>query len=108
MYAIRSYYASIRKIGDWYYLVFADDSRNHKPTCLGYAMSKNPMGPYTYKGVIIDNIGADPAVWNNHGSIEMFDGQCYVFYHRSSHNSQKFRKACIEPVTIAKDSYNFV
>ncbi len=95
--------SSIRKIGDWYYLVFADDSRNHKPTCLGYAMSKNPMGPYTYKGVIIDNIGADPAVWNNHGSIEMFDGQCYVFYHRSSHNSQKFRKACIEPVTIAKD-----
>ena len=38
--------SSIRKIGDTYYLVYADESRRHKPTCLGYATSKDPMGPY--------------------------------------------------------------
>lgn len=95
--------SSIRKIGKFYYLVFADDSRRGRPTCLGYAISKNPMGPYQYKGIIIDNFGCDPEVWNNHGSIEKFRGQWYVFYHRSSNHSQKFRKACIEPITIKHD-----
>ncbi|GAF02694.1 family 43 glycosylhydrolase [Saccharicrinis fermentans] len=95
--------SSIRKIGDWYYLVFADDSRNNRPTCLGYAISKKPMGPYEYKGVIIDNAGSDPSIWNNHGSIEAFNGQWYVFYHRSTHNSQKYRKTCLEPIQINKD-----
>lgn len=95
--------ASIRKIGDWYYLVFADESRDKRPTCLGYAISTQPMGPYTYKGVIIDNIGSDPSCWNNHGSIEQFNGKWYVFYHRPTNNSRKFRKACIEPIKINKD-----
>jgi len=95
--------ASIRKIGSTYYLVFADESRNSTPSCLAYAISSSPMGPYTYKGVIIDNIDCDPKVWNNHGSIEQFSGQWYVFYHRSTHGSQLFRKACLEPITINKD-----
>ncbi|MEQ9297064.1 MAG: family 43 glycosylhydrolase [Cyclobacteriaceae bacterium] len=95
--------ASIRKIGTTYYLVFADESRNWRPTCLGYATSQSPMGPFKYQGVIIDNYGSDPAVWNNHGSIQEYNGQWYVFYHRSTNNSQKFRKACIEPITINDD-----
>jgi len=95
--------SSIRRIGNKYYLIFADESREKRPTCLGYAIADNPMGPYTYKGVIIDNIGSDPAVWNNHGSIEKFKEQWYVFYHRPTNNSQKFRKACVEPIFINKD-----
>ena len=95
--------SSIRRIRDKYYLVFADESRRRRPTCLGYAISDSPLGPFEYKGVIIDNYGSDPAVWNNHGSIEKFGGQWYVFYHRSTHNSRKFRKACVEPITINPD-----
>ncbi len=95
--------SSIRKINSTYYLVFADESRRDMPTCLGYATSKHPMGPFEYQGIIIDNYGCDPSVWNNHGSIEKFKGQWYVFYHRSTHHSQKFRKACLEPITINMD-----
>ncbi|MDV7185952.1 family 43 glycosylhydrolase [Lutibacter sp. TH_r2] len=95
--------SSIRKIGDLYYLVFADDSRENRPTCLGYAIGSSPMGPFEYKGVIIDNYNCDPSSWNNHGSIEKFKGQWYVFYHRSTNNSQKFRKACIEPIYFNED-----
>ena len=29
-------------------------------------MSKSPLGPYEYKGVIINNAGCDPETWNNH------------------------------------------
>ena len=95
--------SSIRKIGDKYYFVFADESRRNRPTCLGYAISDSPTGPFVYQGVIIDNYGSDPSVWNNHGSIEEFNGKWYVFYHRSTNNSRKFRKACIEPIKINKD-----
>lgn len=89
--------SSMRRRGDTYYYVFADSSRG-KPTCLGYATGKSPMGPFTYRGVIIDNAGCDPQSWNNHGSIEEFNGQWYVFYHRSSGNSQYGRRACAEPI----------
>ena len=66
--------SSIRPISDTYYLVFADVSRRKRSICLGYAISKSPMGPFEYKGIIIDKYGSDPAVWNNHGSIEKFNG----------------------------------
>ncbi|WP_456284363.1 family 43 glycosylhydrolase [Microbacterium sp. JZ101] len=94
--------SSMRRIGDTYYLVFADTSRG-RPTSLGYATAQSPLGPFTYRGVIIDNDGCDPQSWNNHGSIEQVDGRWYVFYHRSSGNSMARRRLCVEPITIAPD-----
>lgn len=89
--------SSMRKRNGIYYYVFADISRG-KPTCLGYATSTSPLGPFTYQGVIIDNVDCDPESWNNHGSIEEVNGQWYVFYHRSSNNSQYLRRVCVEPI----------
>jgi len=94
--------SSIRKIGDKYYMIFSDISRG-KPTSLGYAISKSPLGPFKYMGVIIDNNGCDPKSWNNHGSIEKFNGQWYVFYHRSSRNSNSMRRVCAEPIIIKEN-----
>lgn len=94
--------SSMRKIGDTYYYVYADMERG-KPTSLGYATSKSPLGPFDYQGIIIDNDGCDPQSWNNHGSIECVDGQWYVFYHRCSRGMQQYRRLCIEPLTIGED-----
>lgn len=94
--------SSMRKIGDTYYYVYADMERG-KPTSLGYSTGKSPLGPFTYRGVIIDNDGCDPASWNNHGSIERVNGQWYVFYHRCSRGVQQHRRLCIEPITINPD-----
>ena len=94
--------ASVRKIGDTYYMVYSNMERG-KPTALGYATSKSPLGPFTYRGIIVDNDGCDPSSWNNHGSIEEIDGQWYIFYHRSSRNSKRYRRMCIEPITINPD-----
>lgn len=91
--------ASIRKINGRYYMVYTDISRG-KATCLSYAISDNPFGPYVKQGVIIDNMGCDPDTWNNHGSIEKIAGRWYVFYHRSSQNSIYNRRLCIEPIEI--------
>ena len=89
--------ASIRRRGDKYYMVYTDISRG-KATCMAYAIADNPLGPYKKGGIIIDNIYCDPATWNNHGSIEEFKGQWYVFYHRSSHNRASCRRVCAEPI----------
>lgn len=94
--------SSMRKTGDTYYYVYADMERG-KPTSLGYSTSKSPMGPFTYRGIIIDNDGCDPASWNNHGSIECVNGQWYVFYHRCSRGVQQHRRLCIEKIEILED-----
>ena len=95
--------AFMTKRNGLYYLVYADLSRANQPTCLGYATSIHPMGPYTYRGVIIDNDHCDPENWNNHGSIAVFKDQWYVFYHRATHASRMMRKACVEPIEFNAD-----
>lgn len=94
--------SSMRKIGDTYYYIYADMERG-RPTALGYSTSKDPLGPFTYRGIIIDNAACDPQSWNNHGSIECVNGQWYVCYHRSTRNSRRFRHLCMEKIEILPD-----
>lgn len=94
--------ASVRKHKGLYYLVYTDISRG-KATCFGYATSKSPLGPFTKRGIIIDNDGCDNKSWNNHGSIAEFNGKWYVFYHRSSQSSCFSRRVCVEPITFLED-----
>ena len=94
--------ASIRKRNGIYYLVYADISRG-RPTRLSYATSQSPLGPFTKRGIIIDNTGCDPETWNNHGSIAEFNGQWVVFYHRSSQASNFNRRVCVEPIHFNAD-----
>ena len=94
--------SSLRKRGDTYYYVYPCIYRGN-PTALAYATSKAPLGPYTYRGIIIDNKKCDPESWNIHGSIEEVNGQWYVFYHRSSGNSRYMRRLCIEPISFNED-----
>lgn len=91
--------ASIRKINGKYYMVYTDTTRG-RATSMGYSVADHPLGPYTKCGIIIDNTGCDPQTWNDHGSIECFKGQWYLFYHRSTQNSQTNRRVCVEPITI--------
>ncbi len=102
--------SSVKKIGGKYYYLFADTHRHGdpnrpdgRPSCLGYAVSDHPMHGFTYGGVIIDNFGCDPAVWNNHGSMVCFKGQWYVFYHRSTHGGEFSRHVCAEPIYFDTD-----
>jgi hypothetical protein len=95
--------AFLAKRNGIYYLVYADLSRGDIPTCIGYATATSPFGPYTYRGVIIDNNHCNPGNWNNHGSIAEFKSRWYVFYHRSTHGCNTMRKACAEPIMFLPD-----
>ena len=94
--------ASIRRINGKYYIVYTDISRG-KATCMSYAVSDKPLGPYKKGGVIIDNTYCDPGTWNNHGSIQFYRDRWFIFYHRSSQNGATCRRVCAEPITIAPD-----
>ena len=94
--------SSMRKRNGIYYYVYACSVRG-RPTALGYATSLSPLGPFTYRGVIIDNIDCDGYSWNNHGSIEEFNGNWYVFYHRSSGGNRYMRRLCVEPIFFEPD-----
>lgn len=94
--------ACIRKYGGRYYLIYTDTSRG-RATCLSYAVADAPLGPYRKGGTIIDNIHCDPGTWNNHGSLAEFNGNWYLFYHRSSQNSQFNRRMCAEPVVFTRE-----
>jgi len=48
---------------------------------LEYAIGDNPMGPFEYRGVIMDESPA--GCWTNHHSILEYQGQWYLFYHHN-------------------------
>ena len=84
-----------------YYLTYPYVRENTE--VLGYAMSKNPMGPYEYKGLIM----AEHAngCWTNHHSIVNYKGQWYLFYHQNffSPNDDKRRSVQIEKLYFNPD-----
>ena len=85
----------------WYYLTYPYVRENTE--VLGYAMSKNPMGPYEYKGLIM----AEHAngCWTNHHSIVNYKGQWYLFYHHNffSPGDDKRRSVQIEKLYFNAD-----
>ena len=81
-----------------YYLTYPWVRKNTET--LAYAMSDNPMGPYEYKGLIMEE--SPTGCWTNHHSIVNFKGQWYLFYHHNdfSPNMDKRR-------SVRADSLNF-
>ena len=99
--------ASIRKFGELYYLVYSCGADNG----LAYATSKYPDKDFSYRGIIISN--ADLGYQGNrtpiapagtiHGGMEFINGQHYIFYHRSTNNTDFSRQTCAEPIDILPD-----
>lgn len=57
---------------------------------LEYAIGDNPLGPFKFAGVIMDE--SPSGCWTNHHSIIQFKEQWYLFYHDRDY-SPKFDKA---------------
>ncbi|CUN77263.1 hypothetical protein EAI89_13470 [Eubacterium sp. am_0171] len=99
--------SSIRKYGEWYYLVYSS-LQGHE---LCYGMAKTPEGPFEYKGVIVSNgdIGYKgntlPVNYtgNNHGGLVEIGGKHYVFWHRHTHGIAFSRQGCADEVHILED-----
>ena len=89
---------SPRKINGTYYLIYSPQ----RGSCLDYATSDSPTGPFTYRGTIIDN-GIDFPGGNDHGSVCCVNGQWYIFYHRMTNGTIMSRRGCVERIEILPD-----
>jgi len=81
-----------------YYMTYADNNRRENQ--LRYAMSKNPLGPWEYKGVYLEPTGCD----TSHGSVVEFKGQWYAFYHNKSISGKgNLRSICVDKMYFNPD-----
>lgn len=55
-----------------------------KTETLAYGMGDSPMGPFEFKGIIMDESPVD--CWTNHHSIVEYRGQWYLFYHHNDYS----------------------
>jgi beta-xylosidase len=62
-----------------YYLVYA--SAGTKPEMIEYCTAKNPTGPWTYQGIIQENVNNS---FTTHPGIIDYKGKSYFFYHNGS------------------------
>lgn len=83
-----------------YYLTYPHvESKTER---LEYATSDNPLGPFKFGGVIMDE---SPECWTNHQSVIEFKNQWYLFYHHNdlSPNFDKNRSVRIDSLFFNAD-----
>lgn len=94
----------LTKINGTYYEIYARDAN---PAKIDYATSNNPMGPFTYRGRILDSLptnSADPAT--SHPAVAQFAGQWYLVYHVSNGpngGGTYHRMVAVDKITVNAD-----
>ncbi len=78
----------MHKYNDTYYLSYSTGSTHY----LVYATSKDPKGPFTYRGRILEPVIG----WTTHHSIVQFKDKWYLFYHDSSLSGGVNHKRCVK------------
>lgn len=84
-----------------YYLTYPHVA--NKTERLEYATSTSPLGPFTVKGVIMDE--SPTGCWTNHHSLVQVKNQWYLFYHHNdlSPKFDKSRSVRIDSLSFAAD-----
>ncbi len=111
--------SSIRQVGNKYVMVFSGYSGQEyglgaTNSALRYAYGDSPLGPWRSGGVLVDSRGVVPsedgsrlittnAAHNTHGSLQLINGQWYVFYHRPPRGFGYARQPMVAPVHIEWD-----
>src|SRR5574344_834820 len=111
--------SSIRQVGNKYVMVFSgysgpDYGLGSTNSALRYAYGDSPLGPWRSGGVLVDSRGVvlnedgsklmtTNGAHNTHGSLQVINGQWYIFYHRPPRGFGNARQSMVAPVTIQWD-----
>lgn len=111
--------SSMRKVGNKYVFIYSGNSGpeyglGRSTATLRYAYGDTPLGPWKNGGVLVDARGVVPSQdgtrllttfsgHNTHGSIQVINGQWYVFYHRAPRGFGYARQAMVAPLQIDND-----
>jgi arabinoxylan arabinofuranohydrolase len=87
----------VHKRNGVYYFSYPSNKGDMVANLMEYSMAKGPMGPFEYKGVILDNRSR-----NVHGSITEFKGKWYLFYHVAGPSPYE-RRVCVAPLYYNED-----
>lgn len=81
-----------------YYLMYSDN--NPGANYMRYVVSKNPLGPWENKGIMLDPVGCE----TTHGSVVEFKGQWYLFYHNQDLSGRgNLRSICVDKLYFSAD-----
>lgn len=80
-----------------YYFSYPSYRGDKIANLMEYSISKSPLGPFEYKGVIADNRSR-----NIHGSIVEFKGKWWLFYHVEGPSAYE-RRVCVARLRYASD-----
>lgn len=80
----------VHRYRDTYYLSYSTGDTHY----LVYATSKNPLGPFTYRGRILNPVVG----WTTHHSIVEYQGRWYLFYHDSVLSGGVTHLRCVKMV----------
>jgi hypothetical protein len=87
----RRYFEGVwmHKLGDTYYLSYSTGTTH----LIVYATGSDPMGPFTYGGVVIPNLDSG---WTTHHSIVEFQDRWYLFFHDASCSGGIIERRCVK------------
>jgi beta-xylosidase len=88
--------AWVHKYKERYYLTYSTGN-SHR---LVYATSRNPYGPFTYRGVLLHPVVG----WTTHASIVEFRKRWYLFYHESTLSGGKSHLRSVKMTEILYDA----
>lgn len=89
----------VHKRNGIYYLSYPDNI-NPGGNQMRYATSNSPLGPWTSRGVYMEQTGCE----TNHGSIVEFKGHWYAFYHNSILSGNgNLRSVCVDKLYYNED-----
>ena len=76
-----------------YYLTFPWVRKENGTETLAYATSDHPLGPFTFRGVIMAESAT--GCWTNHHSITEYRGQWYLFYHHNDYSPKMDKRRAV-------------
>jgi arabinoxylan arabinofuranohydrolase len=87
----------VHKHAGLYYFSYPSYRGDLTANLMEYSVAKSPLGPFEYKGVILDNRSR-----NFHGSIVEYKDKWWLFYHVAGPSAYE-RRVCLAPLHYDKD-----
>lgn len=86
-----------------YYMMYSNGYWGNDSYNVRYSTSNSPMGPWTYRGIILSSNTQDKGP-GHHSVIKMGDcDEYYIVYHRYENASSGDRKIAIDPMYFGSD-----